>query len=95
MIVLFDAGPRAGEILNCKLKHIIQDKYGYKIEVDGKTGQRPIRIIKAASSLAKWLDAHPFKDKKNSAAWPKQSGKDKDFTPLSLCSCKTGYRQSI
>ena len=31
----FDAGPRAGEILNCKLKHITQDKYGYKIEVEG------------------------------------------------------------
>ena len=40
----YDAGPRAGEILNCQLKHITQDKYGFKIEVDGKTGQRPIRI---------------------------------------------------
>ena len=86
----FDAGPRAGEILNCKLKHITQDKYGYKIEVDGKTGQRPIRIIKAAPSLAKWLDAHPFKDQKNTAAWPKQSGKDKG-TPLSYAAARQGY----
>jgi integrase len=83
----FDAGPRAGEILNCKLKHITQDKYGYKIEVDGKTGQRPIRIIKAAPSLAKWLDAHPFKDDRNAAAWPKQSGTDKG-TPLSYAAAR-------
>ena len=83
----FDAGPRAGEILNCKLKHITQDKYGYKIEVDGKTGQRPIRIIKAAPSLAKWLDAHPFKGDRNAAAWPKQSGPDKG-TPLSYAAAR-------
>ncbi len=83
----FDAGPRAGEILNCKLKHITQDKYGYKIEVDGKTGQRPVRIIKAAPSLAKWLDVHPFKGDRNAAAWPKQSGVDKG-TPLSYAAAR-------
>ena len=83
----FDAGPRAGEILNCKLKHITQDKYGYKIEVDGKTGQRPIRIIKASPSLAKWLDAHPFKGQKDAAAWPKKSGADKG-TPLSYAAAR-------
>ena len=83
----FDAGPRAGEILNCKLKHITQDKYGFKIEVDGKTGQRPIRIIKASPSLAKWLNAHPFKGQKDAAAWPKQSGVDRG-TPLSYAAAR-------
>ena len=83
----FDAGPRAGEILNCKLKHITQDKYGYKIEVDGKTGQRPVRIIKAAPSLAKWLDAHPFKGQKDAAAWPKQSGVGKG-NPLTYAAAR-------
>ena len=83
----FDAGPRAGEILNCKLKHITQDKFGYKIEVDGKTGQRPIRIIKAAPSLAKWLGVHPNKNEKDAAAWPKQSGQDKG-TPLTYAAAR-------
>ena len=83
----YDAGPRAGEILNCQLKHITQDKYGFKIEVDGKTGQRPIRIIKAAPSLAKWLESHPYKSDRNAAAWPAITGKNKG-KPLSYAAAR-------
>lgn len=64
-----DAGSRAGELLNLKIKHVAQDKYGYVLKVDGKTGQRPIRIIEAAPKLALWL-SHPLRKNPNSPLWP-------------------------
>ena len=68
-----DAGPRAGEILNLKLKHVVQDKHGYVLKVDGKTGQRPLRIIEASSKLAAWINAHPMKKDLDSPLWPQQT----------------------
>lgn len=68
-----DVGPRAGEILNLKLKHVTQDKYGYVLKVDGKTGQRPVRIIEASPKLAAWLNAHPMKKDPDAPLWPQQT----------------------
>ena len=67
---LIDCAIDAGELLNLKIKHVTQDKYGYIIKVDGKTGQRPIRIIEAAPKLASWLNNHPFRKNPNSPLWP-------------------------
>ncbi len=67
---VIDAGPRAGEILNLKIKHVSQDKYGFTLKVDGKTGQRPIRIIEAAPKLALWMTNHPFKNNREAPLWP-------------------------
>lgn len=68
-----DAGPRAGEILNLKLKHVAQDKRGYVLKVDGKTGQRPLRIIEASPKLAAWINAHPMKKDPDAPLWPQQT----------------------
>ncbi len=65
-----DAGSRAGEILNLKIKHVSQDKYGFILKVDGKTGQRPIRIIEAAPKLALWMNNHPLKNNSDAPLWP-------------------------
>ncbi len=68
-----DAGPRAGEILNLKLKHVTQDKHGYILKVDGKTGQRTLRIIEASPRLAAWINAHPMKKDPDAPLWPQQT----------------------
>jgi len=58
----FDAGTRPGEILNLKIKHVVFDKYGPILKVDGKTGARPIRLVESTPSIAAWLNVHPFRE---------------------------------
>jgi len=46
------------------------DKFGAILHVDGKTGARPIRLVKSTPSLANWLSVHPFKDNPLAPLWP-------------------------
>jgi len=55
------------EITNLRIKNIEYDKYGVKILVDGKTGQRSIRIINSVPDLMEWLRQHPYRNDHN--AW--------------------------
>ncbi|OLD21609.1 MAG: hypothetical protein AUG16_05185 [Thaumarchaeota archaeon 13_1_20CM_2_39_20] len=64
-----EAGTRPGEILSLLLKHVKFDKYGALIHVDGKTGPRPIRLVRSTPNLASWIDAHPFRDNPNAPLW--------------------------
>jgi len=64
-----EAGTRPGEILSLKLKHVKFDKNGAIINVDGKTGPRPIRLITSVPNLAKWIEVHPLKDDPESPLW--------------------------
>lgn len=52
-----------------KIKHVKFDKYGTVIHVDGKTGARPIRLIRSTPNLAQWLAVHPFKDNPDVPLW--------------------------
>ena len=67
--VHYEAGTRSGEILNLKIKHLRFDDKGAVIHVDGKTGPRPIRLVTSVPSLAKWLNAHLFKDDVGHSLW--------------------------
>jgi len=64
-----EAGTRVGELLGLKIKDFTIDKFGGTIKVDGKTGVRPIRIVKSVPYLTKWLNDHPNKDDRNSPLW--------------------------
>jgi len=64
-----EAGTRIGELLGMKIKDFSLDKYGGIIKVDGKTGVRPIRIVKSVPYLTKWLNDHPDKDNHESPLW--------------------------
>lgn len=59
---LYESGARIGEFLSLKIKNVEFDKYGAILIVNGKTGQRRIRIIKYASFLLNWVQNHPLKD---------------------------------
>lgn len=65
---LYETGCRIGEILPIKLKHIQFDEYGAQIMVDGKTGQRRVRVIAAVPYLTEWINKHPIKEP-NSEVW--------------------------
>jgi integrase/recombinase XerD len=65
----WDAGGRTGEIGELKIKHIVFDKYGAIMIVDGKTGMRRVRLIFSAPYLASWLDIHPEKHNPDTYVW--------------------------
>lgn len=64
-----EAGTRAGELLTLKIKHLVFDDYGAIIKVDGKTGSRPVRLVKSVPSLLKWYYAHPFRLDSDAPLW--------------------------
>lgn len=71
----FEAGTRPGEILNLRIRHVKFDKDGAILHVDGKTGARPIRLVKSTPSFAAWMSVHPFKDDPSAPLWPNLSYK--------------------
>ena len=74
--IYYDGGARPGEALSLKIKHVKQDKYGFVINVDGKTGARPIRLIKATPYLALWLNEHPLKNNPDAPLFCQIRGKN-------------------
>ena len=67
--VHYEAGTRPCEILSLRVKHVKFDNYGAVIHVDGKTGPRPIRLVRSVPNLAKWIDEHPFNDDPEAPLW--------------------------
>ena len=65
-----ESGSRAGETLNIRIGHItFLQNGGAIINVDGKTGNRPIHVLKSVPHLLAWLEVHPFKDDKTVPYW--------------------------
>jgi len=66
---LFESACRIGEIATLQIKNIVFDEYGCKILVNGKTGERQIRLIASAPYLKKWLNKHPLSEERNAPLW--------------------------
>jgi len=66
--VLYESGCRIGEILPLQKKNIIFDKHGAILNVDGKTGPRPVRLISSVPYLATWINNLPSQDQ-DSFVW--------------------------
>lgn len=89
VLLLYESGARIGEVLNLRLKDVEPDKYGAKITLDGKTGQRKIRLIASTPALNLWLErGHPDKDNKNSmlfcGLWAKKKAMDVEYQTFRL-----------
>lgn len=61
--VLYESGCRIGEIGSLQIGNIKIDEYGIIMNVTGKTGQRPIRLISSTPYLMTWYNNHPNKEK--------------------------------
>jgi len=68
--VLYDSGCRVGEIRTMKIKSVTFDKYGAKIHVKGKTGDRSLRLTISVPLLATWFNMHPQRDDPEAPLWP-------------------------
>jgi len=63
--LLFDSGMRTGELVNLKVEDIVFDEEGLLVNINGKTGERRIRIVNTVNSeqaLKDWLKYHQFKE---------------------------------
>ena len=65
---LYESGARVGELAGLVIGSVKIDEYGAVLNVTGKTGPRPIRIISSTPYLVTWLNMHPVKDNE-SALW--------------------------
>tara|TARA_Y100000310_G_C20607042_1_gene776047 strand:- start:101 stop:1390 length:1290 start_codon:yes stop_codon:yes gene_type:complete len=62
LYVLRDTGGRMEEtLLRPQVKDLIADKYGFRLRVNGKTGERYIRLLKSIPALKIWLNEHKYK----------------------------------
>jgi site-specific recombinase XerD/ribosomal protein L40E len=68
VLVLYESGCRIGEILSLQIKHVQFDEYGAVLLVNGKTGQRRVRVILSAPKLNQWVENHPLKNA-NAPLW--------------------------
>jgi len=73
--VLFETGCRIGEILTLRIRNVNFDNHGAILRVTGKTGDRRVRIVASAPSLASWLNHHPFADRTDSPIWISRASK--------------------
>ncbi|MFH2100783.1 MAG: site-specific integrase [Candidatus Micrarchaeota archaeon] len=62
VLCLFESGCRISELVTLQIKNIEFDDYGAALRVTGKTGDRRVRIVASAPTLAEWLNYHPFRE---------------------------------
>jgi integrase/recombinase XerD len=67
--VLYESGCRIGEIGSLQIKNLLIDQHGARLEVNGKTGERIVRVISSVPYLTQWLDIHPMRDNSSCALW--------------------------
>jgi len=63
--LLAESGCRIGEALSMHVGCLKFDDFGCLATVEGKTGQRTVRLVVCTSDLALWLDNHPLKGVKD------------------------------
>jgi integrase len=69
ILTLYESGCRIGELLTLQIKHVHFDNFGAVLIVNGKTGQRRVRIILSAPKLHQWIENHPLRDNLNAPLW--------------------------
>lgn len=55
ILLLYESGIRPGELIDIKKENVIFDDNGALIYVNGKTGQRPVRVIRTAEILRSYI----------------------------------------
>ncbi|MBU4300980.1 MAG: site-specific integrase [Nanoarchaeota archaeon] len=75
--ILFESAARPSELRGVDIKDITRTERGYKIEVDGKTGQGYIYCITSAPLLTSWLNNHAFRSPNSPLFYLLKDGKPK------------------
>lgn len=76
LAVLYELGPRIGEIARLKVGDVTRDKYSLLVSLPcGKTKPRTLPLIVYASHLVTWMNLHPRRDDPMCPLWPGLQGK--------------------
>ncbi|MHA1972608.1 MAG: tyrosine-type recombinase/integrase [Candidatus Hodarchaeales archaeon] len=67
--VYYESVRRLGEILNLNIGDLEFDEMGVRLNVNGKVGKAPARIVISAQLLTQWLEYHPDPDNPNAPLW--------------------------
>jgi integrase len=67
--ILYEAGPRRGELCNMRIKDVQFDEYSAIIWLHGKTGTRTRRIYDAREEIREYLSQHPHRDNPEAKFW--------------------------
>ncbi|KXA93094.1 hypothetical protein AKJ66_02765 [candidate division MSBL1 archaeon SCGC-AAA259E22] len=70
----YESGCRSGELLGLKIRDVEFDGYGGQIVVDGKTGERRIRLVESVQHLKDWLSEHPKGSDPDAPIWLSRKG---------------------
>ncbi len=106
ILILYESGCRIGELLTLRIKNIGFDQYGGILRVNGKTGDRRVRIISSAPALASWMELHPLGKDPEAMLWHSnwRNSKKKDprnlshgtvYTLLREYAAKAGIRKRV
>jgi len=71
----YELGARIGELGTLRVRDISRDEYSFVVDLDGKTGERAVRVVLYANHVASWLNNHPAKQNPDSPLWPSLQGK--------------------
>lgn len=67
--LLYELGARISEIGNLCIKELTRDRFGYIIDLQGKTGFRTPRIVNSDPYITAWLNVHPLRDNPDAPMW--------------------------
>lgn len=73
--MLWETGARIDELLKLKVGDLEDHKYGMKVVVKGKTGERRLVLIQSVPHINVWLKSHPTRDK-GASLWTNISTKN-------------------
>jgi len=90
----WDSGARSGEIRDLTVGDVSDHKYGLRISVDGKKGERSVILTTAVPQLQQWLNVYPRKDQPDAPLWSKLSKPEDISYQMKLKILKTHARKA-
>jgi len=69
VVTLYESAARIGEFININIRHLKFDEKGAVLVIEGKTGQRRLRLIESIPFLQKWIESHPRKGEDFAPLW--------------------------
>jgi len=69
VVTLYESAARIGEFINIDIEHLKFDEKGAVLIIEGKTGQRRLRLIESIPFLQRWIESHPRKGEDNAPLW--------------------------
>src|SRR3989344_8717768 len=93
--LLYETGARIGEVGSMKIGSISFDDKGAIVQLEGKTGKRPARVITSVNYLKDWLKYHPKNKNKLAHLWLNHKGMMMTYAGFKLIIAKLAKRANI